>query len=74
MFWTTFFADHNFFLPKSFFLSNTFRLKVVGHGLFLDHKFVGPCFLLLKKTTTITTTTTTTLMGFDAIEINLVLL
>ena len=40
-------------------------------GLLLDQKVLGPNFFMTK--TTITITTTTTLMGFDTIEINLVL-
>ena len=41
-----------------------------GHGLFLDQLFFGPNLFFTKTTTT--KTTTTTLMGFDTIEINLV--
>ena len=42
-----------------------------GHGLFWDQHVFGPNFIL-TKTTTMTTATSTTSMGFDTIEINLV--
>ena len=43
-----------------------------GHGLFWDQHVFGPNFIL-TKTTTMTTATSTTSMGFDTIEINLVI-
>ena len=65
------FLGPNFFLPKIVLDQTLLDLKVFGHWLFLDQNFFVPDFFL-TKTTTIITTTTRTLMGFDTIEINLV--
>ena len=65
-FWNKTFYDLTF-STQILFGSKTFWLKFFGHGYFLDKK------LFLTKTTA-TIITTTTFMGFDTIEINLVLI
>ena len=70
------------FFPKNFLDQKSFRIKdILGSKMFgrdfLDLIFFGlKTFghILLLTTTTKTTTTTTTLIGFDTIEINLILL
>ena len=61
----------NFFFTQIFLDPTLTGQKFFRHGLFSDQKVFGCNFFL--TTTTITTTTTKTLMGFDTIEINLVI-
>ena len=72
IFWTKIFWEITFLLKFSLD-PKLLGLKFFGHGLFLDQQVFGPNFFLSKTTTTITATTTTNLMGFDTIEIYLVL-
>ena len=80
------FLWNNIFLNKTSFDPNIFWTKhfcVPSFFLFFTQTFLGPTKILYQKvfhlnslwtnTTTITITTTTTLMGFDTIEINLVM-